>query len=127
MPCEKTKKQRIKWFGARPSELLTAEHRKLVQLHPHLLRDRFEVNEPTMICSHGAEPVGECQVHLCSETATHECDGCDLPICTAHATRRGTQWIESETGFSSPGWTRMALEDSYDLCPFCLFDGTKKR
>jgi len=126
MTCERTKQQRVKFLGARPGEIRTPEDRRLVTMHPQLLRDRIEVAPRTWICGRG-QPVVECQVHLCDETATHECDGCDLPICRGHATRRGTQWVEAETGFVSPGSTRMAFEDTYDLCPFCLFDGAGQK
>lgn len=126
MTCERTKKQRIKFLAAKPSEIRTPEDRRLVTACPQLLRDRIEIAPPMWICGPGAS-VSECGVHLCEDIATHECDGCDIPICRAHATRRGTQWIESETGFRSPGNTRVATEDTYDLCPFCLFNPEKKQ
>lgn len=121
MTCERTKSQRVKLLAARPGvDIITASDASFVKKHPQLLRDRISVSPPMWICGQG-EPHAECGVHLCDELATHECDGCDTPVCSAHATRRGTQWIEADTGFTSPGNTRMAFEDTYDLCPFCLF------
>lgn len=128
MGCERTKKERIRWLGARPEEIRTAEDRRLVQRNPELLRDRIDVSQPMWMCGAGMgtdAPTGECQVALCKEPSAYECDGCDLPICAGHANNRGTQEIVVESGFESPGWTRFAYTDTYDLCPFCLFNPSK--
>ena len=128
MGCEHTKKERIRWLGARPGEIRTAEDRKLVTRSPQLLRDRVDIFHPMWICGEGMNADrGECQVALCKEASEYECDGCDLPICAGHATNRGTQEIQVDSGFESPGWQRLAYEDTYDLCPFCLFNPEKSR
>lgn len=121
MTCERTKKQRIRFLGTPMSECLDAESRRLAKSHPELTRDRVMVAPPMWICGTGRGAV-ECDVHLCDATATHECDGCDMPICSAHATRKGMQEIIVETTFEGPGWRKAAFEDTYDLCPFCLFN-----
>lgn len=123
MGCEHTKKERVRWLAARPEEIRNAESRRLVTMHPDLLRDRVDIFEPMFICGPGiGADLGECQVALCHEPAEYECDGCDLPVCRGHANNRGTQEIQAETGFDSPGFRRFAYTDTYDLCPFCLFN-----
>lgn len=125
MVCERTKKQRIRWLGTPHSQITDPESRRLVTAHPELLRDRVEVCPPVWICGQGRPDV-ECGIHLCKSMATHECDGCDTPICAPHANRTGTQEIVVDTGFESPGWRQAAFEDTYDLCPFCLFNGNRE-
>lgn len=122
MGCEHTKKHRIRFLGARPSEIRTPEDRRLVTANPELLRDRVHVSDPMWMCGPGMGRVVECQLEGCTSEATHECDGCDIAICAGHATNRGQQTLEGETGFASPGWQRIAWLDTYDLCPFCLFN-----
>lgn len=128
MGCEHTKKERITWLGARPGEIRDAEGRRLVTTHPQLLRNRVDILEPHFICGEGiGADLGECQVALCKERSEFECDGCDLPICAGHANNRGMQTIVAESGMMSPGWQRFSYEDTYDLCPFCLFNPEKSR
>jgi hypothetical protein len=127
MGCERTKRERIRWLGARPSEIRTSEDRRLVTTNPHLMRDRVDIFEPMTLCGPGMNVQAECIMALCKNVAEFECDGCDHPICSAHANNRGFQTIQAESGFNSPGFRRFEYQDTYDLCPLCLFNGPPEK
>jgi hypothetical protein len=111
MACVRTKRERIRYLAAKAGEKL---------VHPSLGHDRSYVTGGLMLCHQHIDEV-ECSVSPCTTIATFECDGCDYPICAAHATRKGTQQIVFKTGMTTPGWTDAAVEDTIDLCPFCMF------
>lgn len=126
--CERTKTQRIIFRAARPGEVWL-DKRLRIPVPAWLRKDRPVIVPPMWICSHIGDdpaPEPECGMHLCAGIATHECDGCDTPICEAHAINRGVQTIETDTGFASPGWSRVLTDDTYDLCPLCLFVERRK-
>lgn len=128
MTCERTKAHRVIFRAARPDEVWL-DKRLRVPVPAWLRRDRPVVVPPAWICHRiGEDPTPEpaCGLDLCSRPATHECDGCDLPICGEHAIDRGVQSIETPTGLTSPGWSHVVSEDTYDLCPLCLFVERRK-
>ena len=120
MGCELVKKTRFRFLAAPPGTMTRIEH-------PHLARDRVYVTDPMWICGDGiSTELGQCMIEGCKQPVEFECDGCDVPMCAAHATNRGRQEVQTDTGFTSPGWSRMAFEDTFDLCPFCIFNGVTK-